>query len=90
MKAVPGVRQVQDYAINYDRGIFLCEEREKLNADSGNYESMLTMEQEIDGKKQCLYNLVLATTDDIKALARPMMKKGTVLPRLWKRSWQRH
>ncbi len=69
MKAVPGVRQVQDYAINYDRGIFLCEEREKLNADSGNYESMLTMEQEIDGKKQCLYNLVLATTDDIKALA---------------------
>ena len=69
MKAVPGVRQVQDYAINYDRGIFLCEEREKLNADSGNYESMLTMEQEIDGKKQCLYNLVLATTDDIEALA---------------------
>lgn len=69
MKAVPGVRQVQDYAINYDRGIFLCEEREKLNADSGNYESMLAMEQEIDGKKQCLYNLVLATTDDIEALA---------------------
>lgn len=68
MKAAPGVRQVQDYEINYDRGIFLCEEREKLNADSGNYESMLAMEQEIDGKKQCLYNLVLATTDDIKAL----------------------
>ena len=68
MKAAPGVRQVQDYEINYDRGIFLCEEREKLNADSGNYESMLAMEQEIDGKKQCLYNLVLATTDHIKAL----------------------
>ena len=66
MKAVPGVRQLQDYEINYDRGIFLCEEREKLNADS--YESMLAMEQEIDGKKQCLYNLVLATTDHIKAL----------------------
>lgn len=59
---------MQDYEINYDRGIFLCEERKKLNADSGNYESMLAMEQEIDGKKQCLYNLVLATTDHIKAL----------------------
>lgn len=69
MKATPGIRQMQDYEINYDRGIFLCEERKKLNADSGNYESMLAMEQEIDGKKQCLYNLVLATTDDIKALA---------------------
>ncbi len=69
MKAASGVRQVQDYEINYDRGIFLCEDREKLNADSGNYESMLAMEQEIDGKKQCLYNLVLATTDDMKALA---------------------
>ena len=69
MKATPGIRQMQDYEINYDRGIFLCEERKKLNADSGNYESMLAMEQEIDGKKQCLYNLVLATTDHIKALA---------------------
>ena len=68
MKATPGIRQMQDYEINYDRGIFLCEERKKLNADSGNYESMLAMEQEIDGKKQCLYNLVLATTDHIKAL----------------------
>ena len=63
MKAAPGVREVQDYEINYDRGIFLCEEREELNPDSGNYESMLAMEQDIDGKKQCLYNLVLATTD---------------------------
>lgn len=69
MKAAPGIRQVQDYEINYDRGIFLCEDREKLNADSGNYESMLAMEQDIDGKKQCLYNLVLATTDNMKALA---------------------
>ena len=69
MKAAPGIRQVQDYKINYDRGIFLCEDREKLNADSGNYESMLAMEQEIDGKKQCVYNLVLATTENMEALA---------------------
>ena len=69
MKAAPGIRQVQDYKINYDRGIFLCEDRGKLNADSGNYESMLAMEQDIDGKKQCLYNLVLATTDNMEALA---------------------
>ena len=69
MKAAPGIRQVQDYKINYDRGIFLCEDRGKLNADSGNYESMLAMEQEIDGKKQCLYNLVLATTENMEALA---------------------
>lgn len=68
MKAIPGIRQVQDYEINYDRGIFLCENREKLNADSGNYESMLGMEQEIDGKKQCLYNLVLATTENMEVL----------------------
>ena len=68
MKAAPGIRQVQDYKINYDRGIFLCEDRGKLNADSGNYESMLAMEQEIDGKKQCLYNLVLATTENMEAL----------------------
>ena len=69
MKATPGVREVQDYEINYDRGIFLCEDRERLNPDSANYESMLAMEQEIDGKKQCLYNLVLATTEQMKALA---------------------
>ena len=69
MKVTPGVREVQDYEVNYDRGIFLCEDRERLNPDSGNYESMLTMEQEIDGKKQCLYNLVLATTEQMKALA---------------------
>ena len=69
MKAAPGIRQVQDYKINYDRGIFLCEDRGKLNADSGTYESMLAMEQDIDGKKQCLYNLVLATTDNMEALA---------------------
>ena len=69
MKAAPGIRQVQDYKINYDRGIFLCEDRGKLNADSGNYESMLAMEQEIDGKKQCLYNLVLATTENMEVLA---------------------
>ena len=68
MKATPGVREVQDYEINYDRGIFLCEDREKLNPDSANYESMLAMEQEIDGKKQCLYNLVLATTEQMKTL----------------------
>ncbi len=68
MKAAPGVREVQDYEINYDRGIFLCEEREELNPDSGNYESMLAMEQDIDGKKQCLYNLVLATTEQMEAL----------------------
>ena len=69
MKAAPGIRQVQDYKINYDRGIFLCEDRGKLNVDSGNYESMLAMEQDIDGKKQCLYNLVLATTENMEALA---------------------
>ena len=69
MKATPGVREVQDYEINYDRGIFLCEDRERLNPDSANYESMLAMEQDIDGKKQCLYNLVLATTEQMKALA---------------------
>ncbi len=69
MKAAPGIRQVQDYKINYDRGIFLCEDRGKLNADSGTYESMLAMEQDIDGKKQCLYNLVLATTENMEALA---------------------
>ena len=69
MKVTPGVREVQDYEVNYDRGIFLCEDRERLNPDSGNYESMLTMEQEIDGKKQCLYNLVLATTEQMKTLA---------------------
>ena len=68
MKATPGVREVQDYEINYDREIFLCEDREKLNPDSGDYESMLAMEQEIDGKKQCLYNLVLATTEQMKTL----------------------
>jgi len=68
MKAIPGIKQVQDYEINYSRGIFLCEEKEKLNADSANYESMLEMEQEIDGKDQCLYNLVLVTTDNLKAL----------------------
>ena len=68
MKAAPGVREVQDYEINYDRGIFLCEEKENLNPDSGNYESMLAMEQEIDGKKRCLYNLVLATTEQVEAL----------------------
>lgn len=68
MKAAPGVREVQDYEINYDRGIFLCEDRERLNPDSGNYESMHAMEQEIDGKKQCLYNLVLAITEQMEAL----------------------
>jgi len=68
MKGIPGIRQVQDYEINYDRGIFLCEKQEKLNPDSANYASMLEMEQEIDGKKQCLYNLVLVTTDNLKAL----------------------
>ncbi len=41
MKVTPGVREVQDYEINYDRGIFLCGEREELNPDSGNYESIL-------------------------------------------------
>ena len=69
MEALPGIRQIQDYEINYDRGIFLCEEKEKLNADSADYASMLEMEQEIDGKKQCLYNLVMVTTDNLKALA---------------------
>ncbi len=68
MEALPGIRQIQDYEINYDRGIFLCEEKEKLSADSADYASMLEMEQEIDGKKQCLYNLVLISTDNLKAL----------------------
>lgn len=76
MKGIPGIRQVQDYEINYDRGIFLCEEKEKLNPDSANYESMLEMEQEIDGKKQCLYNLVLVTTDNLKALVPPYDEKN--------------
>lgn len=68
IKRLPGIRQVQGYGFSYDRGIFLCEERQDLNADADYYEMLSETEQMIDGKPQCLYNVVLAAADDMKAL----------------------
>ena len=68
IKRLPGIRQVQGYAFSYDRGIFLCEEKQDLNADAGYYEMLSETEQMIDGKPQCLYNVILAASDDMKAL----------------------
>ena len=65
----PNIKQIQTYAVNYDMGIFLCEEKSKLNKEAvGYYEMMLEMEQKIDGKKQCLYNMIPVATDNMKAL----------------------
>lgn len=65
----PDIKQIQSYEVNYDMDIFLCEEKSKLNKEVAGYYEMLTgMEQKIDGKKQCLCNMLLAATDNIKAL----------------------
>ncbi|MCI8918432.1 MAG: hypothetical protein HFH29_06600 [Eubacterium sp.] len=69
IKKIPGIAQVQDYKINYDNGIFVCKKKSDLNAEGGFYENMLDMEQEIDGQKQCLYNVILVTTDNMNILA---------------------
>lgn len=68
IKAIPELSQIQDYKISYDNDIFVCKPKSDLNEEGGFYESMLDMEFEIDGKKQCLYNLILVTTDNIHAL----------------------
>lgn len=68
IKRLPGIQQVQGYAFSYDRGIFLCKEKQDLNADAGYYEMLSETEQMIDGKPQFLYNVVLAAVDDMKAL----------------------
>lgn len=64
----PQIHQVQDYQVNYDNSLFLCAKKQDLNPDGGFYESSLEMEQDIDGKKQCLYNLIPVTTDNLQAL----------------------
>lgn len=65
----PDIKQIQSYEVNYDMDIFLCEEKSKLNKEvAGYYEMLTSMEQKIDGKKQCLCNIILAATDNIKAL----------------------
>lgn len=68
IKGLPGIQQVQGYAFSYDRGIFLCEEKQDLNTDAGYYEMLSETEQMIDRKPQFLYNVVLAAVDDMKAL----------------------
>ncbi len=68
IKGLPGIRQIEGYEFSYDRGIFLCEEKQDLNADADYYEMLSETEQMIDGKPQCLYNVVLAAADDMKAL----------------------
>lgn len=65
---IPQIRQVQDYQINYDNSLFLCAEKQDLNTKGEFYESGLEMELEIDGKMQCLYNLIPVTTDNLHAL----------------------
>lgn len=62
----PGVAWVQAYEINYDRGVFLCAEKQQLNPQGGYYRTMLDMEQQIDGKQQCLYNVILAADDNAR------------------------
>lgn len=69
VKENPDIKQFQSYEVNYDMGVFLCEEESALNKEAVGYYEMLTeMEEEIDGKKQCLYNMTLVATDNMKAL----------------------
>lgn len=68
IEALPDVEQVQSYEINYSRAVFLCEEETALNRDSPYYEMLSEMKQNIDGKEQCLYNLILVATDNMEAL----------------------
>lgn len=63
------IKQIQSYSVAYEKGVFLCEEKSQLKKDFiGYYNTLTETETEIDGKKQCLYNLVLAATDNFKAL----------------------
>lgn len=62
------IKQAQSYEINYSRDVFLCEKKDVLISDSAYYEMLSEMEQDIDGEKQCLYNLILVTTDNMKVL----------------------
>ena len=75
VKEIPGVVQTQNYDINYGKDLFLCQEKCKLNKDGGFYSSMEEMEQDIDGKRQCLYTVMLVTTDHIQAIV-PSYHKG--------------
>lgn len=68
IRELPDIGAVQSYEINYGRAIFLCEAESALNPESGYYEMLSEQKQEIDGEMQCLYNLILVTTDNIKAL----------------------
>ena len=41
MKEDPDIIKVQDFKVNYDRSVFLCEEISKLNRESSYYEAAL-------------------------------------------------
>lgn len=75
VREMPGVTQTQNYDINYGKDLFLCQEKYKLNKDGGFFSSMEEMEQDIDGKRQCLYTVMLVTTDNIQAIV-PSYHKG--------------
>lgn len=66
VRKVPNIKQIQTYAIGYDMGVFLCEEKSK-EIETNNVGSF-AMEQTIDGKEEYLYNMILVATDNIKAL----------------------
>lgn len=68
LQKIPGISQIQDYRINYNRSVFLCEDPQSLNTDGAYYDTMLAMEQEIGGKPQCLYSLLLVTTNSLHTL----------------------
>lgn len=68
VKEIKGIKQIQSYEIDYDTDIFLCEEKSKLNKDAPGYKLVTGMDMEIDGRKQCLFNMIFAATDNIKAL----------------------
>lgn len=68
IEELPDIGMVQSYEINYGRAVFLCEAESALNQESGYYEMLSEQKQDIDGEMQCLYNLILVTTDNMKAL----------------------
>ncbi|MCI8608614.1 MAG: ABC transporter permease [Firmicutes bacterium] len=68
MEEIPGISQIQDYEIDYESGVFLCEEKQSLNPEGSFYEAFLEMEQKTDGRNQCLYNVTLVATDHMEAL----------------------
>ncbi len=71
------VEQIQSYSVDYEKGVFLCEEKSHLNKEFiGYYNALTETESEIDGKKQCLYNLVLASTDNFGAIV-PSYQEGS-------------